>query len=857
VLEANVLPAVARVLPLGRRALNAFVRRTVRQAVLVSGGFYLLAGGCATYGIFRDAAWTPWQRHAAATVVAELAVLVLLTASNSVRAGALYALDDFLGPTITQAFKSLVPLCALAFLGRGAAAIELLALFMVAGEFVRACILGLRLHRRTRDLAPDVPHHELPTIWRAATPHAVNMIVLALNPVIDRAVAASLRPGSVTVLDLGEKVFYVPVMILTSSVILVAGARWSMSAVGVEPAMLHHDFLQTLRRGAAVSVALALVSALVLAAGYLAIGRDVAGAHARSVVLITFILLIGLPPAIVATLAARLLISMRRTAAFPALAAIALALNVGGDVIGARVAGLFGIAAATVGMRVVVAVCFTVYCLRVMRLGGAAGVPRLALSRIRLVRRYQQIVTPARALAAASAAVLLGCIAASEARLAILLLAGLAFGLIAFRVPLARLPALALIVFAVVPSPYLLIPRAVGPYLSLPVLFMLVYVVRSTVRPVSPQGGLRSWPAWAIVCILGLGAETLWSIHPSRSVAWSATFLVTVPLVGAVAARSDHRVREELLRAWVAVAGFLGAFGVVEGLTHYNPFAKYYFISGVRLSQTWSVYRIETLLGHPLFNALFFSTSAAVITILAVRRPTVYRVVSAALCVMALTFTASRGGALGLVLGVGAGLIGLAMSRFAGVGRKALAISTLVIALVLVWQSPVLRQRDQSAEGQANAAYRTQVLDQAVALIRADHYLGSGPGTSERRFLEDNTAASTGSGILENSVLGVGVSTGIGGLAVIAAMVLGLLATAVRRQRWEVVAGVIAFVVSASGFNVWDEIPECFVLLGLLALVAGAPEVGAIAQTAVARATRVPIRSPRLISGSGVGVRSQ
>ena len=158
----------------------------------------------------------------------ELAALVILVAVNSVSAAALYALDEFLLPTFSQAFRGALPLCVLPFLGRGYATVEVIALLAVMGEVGRSVLLASSVARRSRRLPADSPSGEVPpSVWRVMAPHAINMVIIAVNPVVDRAVASSLRPGSVTVVDLAEKVSYVPTLILMSSIVLVAGTRWA------------------------------------------------------------------------------------------------------------------------------------------------------------------------------------------------------------------------------------------------------------------------------------------------------------------------------------------------------------------------------------------------------------------------------------------------------------------------------------------------------------------------------------------------------------------------------------------------------------------------------------------------------
>jgi putative peptidoglycan lipid II flippase len=310
----------------------------------------------------------------------------VVVAVNSVCAAGLYALDEFLLPTFSQAFRAAAPLCALPFLGAGYATIETLALLAVVGEAARSVLLATVVRRRSRALAGGEAVPEgVTSVWRAMAPHAINMVIVAVNPVVDRAVASSLAPGSVTVIDLAEKVSYVPTLILMSSVVLVAGARWS--AAFERPSDLLKDYRRTTRLALAASSVLAIVFGACVVVLGLVSGPKTAGADTALLVTVTLVLLVGLPGAAVASLGSRLLTSTQRTAMLPAFAVSAFVLNLVGDIVGARLFGPIGIAGATVVMRSVNAALFVVYATRLVaglsatrstRTRGDAQAPRLA-----------------------------------------------------------------------------------------------------------------------------------------------------------------------------------------------------------------------------------------------------------------------------------------------------------------------------------------------------------------------------------------------------------------------------------------------------------------------------------------------
>lgn len=382
-----------------------------------------------------------------------------------------------------------------------------------------------------------------------------------------------------------------------------------------------------------------------------------------------------------------------------------------------------------------------------------------------------------------------------------------------------RLPSLALLTFAVFAAPYLGLPKTFGSFLAPATLVMLVWALR-TIAAEWTRGSIgRTWIACATAICGWFAIETVLSLRPTLSVMWTLVFTVTLPLAGTAALIANDGTRALLIRTWTAMSIVLGTFGTFEGLARWNPLARHFTIDGQPLVQKWSVYRIETTLGHPLVNAMFFATSAAVMTMLAIEKPTRSRVAAALLATSGLVFTASRTGVIGLSLGIGMALVAMTFSRRTPAPRKVLAIAAIAGALVVVVQSPILKERDRSGEAQASSTYRSNVMHKALGAIVADHLLGSGPGTSQRRVDRTGTPL-----VVEDSLLQLGVSTGVPGVVLFLALITVVASSVLRRGRWESFAGLIACVVAATGFNAWDTVPETLTLLGLVVVLALAPD---------------------------------
>jgi peptidoglycan biosynthesis protein MviN/MurJ (putative lipid II flippase) len=229
----------------------------------------------------------------------------------------------------------------------------LLAAAVGVGETARGVVSAVVLRRRTTGSASagELPRGRL---FATAAPHFVSMVVISVNPIVDRTVASGLAPGSVTLLELGERVLYVPVVAITSSVILVAGARWAKIGLA-KPERLRADVVRTLRVVVLISVGAGALVAGVLSVATAVAGRSFQGASPSDFRAIALIFIIGLPGSAVLILSTRFLTAVGETNVLPALAVLLVLVNLGGDLVGAAVLEVKGIALASTVVRYVAA----------------------------------------------------------------------------------------------------------------------------------------------------------------------------------------------------------------------------------------------------------------------------------------------------------------------------------------------------------------------------------------------------------------------------------------------------------------------------------------------------------------------
>ncbi|HEX4436221.1 MAG TPA: hypothetical protein VH061_05440 [Solirubrobacteraceae bacterium] len=368
VLQANVLPILQRMKRLGRTAFTKRLQAIILSSTGVSSLLYaVIAVGSVVY-IDHQSHWTSEQHTVLLVTTAIFAVFVLTSAVNSVLSAALNALDSFFVPAASQALKSLAPLASVPFVSRTPSGLLLVASLIAAGEAIRTGSLYLQLRQTVisiDDLPPPAGYtNELP-LWRVAGPHGLSLLIAAASPLIDRGVAASLPVGSVTLIDLGEKTFLVPVTVLSTSFVLVAGTHWANMLTDDIPALQRH-FRRTMVRGTMICLVMLAGMAACLAGLALVAGPTFAGVPTGRVITIIALLLAGLPGAFVINAGARLLASTRSTYLLPWFAICSFVTNLVFDIVGANWLGVRGIALSSTIYRCVNASLYLIVIRRLM-----------------------------------------------------------------------------------------------------------------------------------------------------------------------------------------------------------------------------------------------------------------------------------------------------------------------------------------------------------------------------------------------------------------------------------------------------------------------------------------------------------
>lgn len=227
--EAVLVPVVSEALvAAGPSATAGIVRRALYLAgsAIVCCYFVGLAafGGAAEAWPSGSFDWaSAFRMYAGAGPMLVLAVLA------SVPSAAMLASGHFLIPVLGPGLRAAVTLVTM-YLGRSFGVGMALVLAYTAGEAARLALVTFAAHRRGLlriDEGSRNPRPVRPPQARAVAFQAVALLTVGLNPLVSRFAATQLSQGSVTLVEVGEKLFWIPMMLFHAAISTVGLSRWS------------------------------------------------------------------------------------------------------------------------------------------------------------------------------------------------------------------------------------------------------------------------------------------------------------------------------------------------------------------------------------------------------------------------------------------------------------------------------------------------------------------------------------------------------------------------------------------------------------------------------------------------------
>lgn len=392
----------------------------------------------------------------------------------------------------------------------------------------------------------------------------------------------------------------------------------------------------------------------------------------------------------------------------------------------------------------------------------------------------------------------------------VVVLSGLIAVAALFLVPRRVLPILAILALVLLPVGFMDLSRIIGRYYTPAVVIILVWVLRLIFAPRDERARSRRTPVgllWLPIAAL-IAASVLTSASIATSINWLSVVAITVLIPYLLGKRRAEDIWPQTQVVLVLVACFLGMLSASDYLFSFNPWTAL-FSYDVN-ERVWSIFRTRTSLGHPLITAAV----ASVCVMVALFGKTGARPLRIAGLLgggAALILAVSRTSVLAVAVGVSVGCLILIFGpQTSDRSRRALGFLLFLagVAFVLVVSnSPLLTERNESTGGTASAQYRELSSRVAYSLIAEHWALGTGPGTSSVQF------SNAYDGPLENSALQLMLSLGVPLTITVLASLSALMIRLALRGEAVLVALLLTFSVSLIGFSAIDVNPAILALI--------------------------------------------
>lgn len=273
--------------------------------------------------------------------------LVPLTSLSGVFAGALNANGKFLLPASSPLVRALINLTVIAVL-RPSHGVSAVILGYVAGEAARACLLALgclssrlaSIPLRNQGLRADALE-----FLRIGGFQATGMLSIGMVPLIDRAMASWLSPGSVTLLEYSDRLYQIPVALIGSGLVVTSLSRWSTLLHTEGFVALRADVRLIVGRTFALAVAVSLVFGIATPFVVRLVYPTALSPSQQPVVVATVLaFMIGVAPFVAGQLYNRALLALKQTRFLLGVTIVANVLNIVFNVVMMRMFGVAGLA---------------------------------------------------------------------------------------------------------------------------------------------------------------------------------------------------------------------------------------------------------------------------------------------------------------------------------------------------------------------------------------------------------------------------------------------------------------------------------------------------------------------------------
>jgi hypothetical protein len=286
-----------------------------------------------------------------------------------------------------------------------------------------------------------------------------------------------------------------------------------------------------------------------------------------------------------------------------------------------------------------------------------------------------------------------------------------------------------------------------------------ILLVILSVRTPKKQTFRGSFLFGALAILLLISSSS--SVGPLRSLGWAFQLLTVAWLLTYQRKEVGTHLKFRMTRviAWCSIS--VGVLGGLEYLLRRTLIYTGSVFPAYTEAYKWvffSTFRIQTTLGHPLNNGLFFSTCALICFIGWVQLEK-HQILFVAfiLCSISTLLSGSRTAVLALLGGTL--LVLVLMWGQLKPSQRTLFFLVSPPSIILFTFSPIfqsLLSRNQSGEGIESQKYRADILNWVPYFLKTYTYRGSGPATSGQVWSQIGNGAP-----LENGILQMWVSLGL------------------------------------------------------------------------------------------------
>ncbi len=161
-------------------------------------------------------------------ILLESSPLVILLVWTGILSGTLNAYKNFIIPAISPAIRAFITILFI-LVFKEIIGVHSIAVGYVVGEIFRLFILFFMLHYL------NIFHFKIRFVWdkkisvflRTSSFQFMGMVLLAFAPIINKAIASWLGPGKVSLLEYAERLYSIPISLLSSGFTVTLLSYWS------------------------------------------------------------------------------------------------------------------------------------------------------------------------------------------------------------------------------------------------------------------------------------------------------------------------------------------------------------------------------------------------------------------------------------------------------------------------------------------------------------------------------------------------------------------------------------------------------------------------------------------------------